>query len=293
MTESILSPKRRGTSASRRSMVCALLVLISGMMTPVSGNQDDPKCLLVRVEEYQHFKRLLVVQPAEKPIAVPQIRVNRKRGDFFITINPVPGDRFFGTKLIREYEPVPFRMEIQVPDKNTLVLDGKIVDLSQVTAYYDYENRAYVFDIYRDLPPEGMEHLTHLKPANSSIGQLENAQKSPEVQLAGLHPQLARLGKRSGLPLNYLLKAFLISAALILSVGMLYFSVVLMKRSQTAEKKQKPMKPALRERVDITIDQEFDPSVIHAQDIKDEAARKRLSYDEAALLMKMSKGADA
>jgi len=217
--------------------------------------------IFVRVEENSDRTLLLmqfsqIIAPEQLP--TPILEQHPPAGEFVITLKNISGATFFGPTNQKVGERIPIEYSVHIPDSTQIILRGKTAPFQRLEYVYHYNKSCYMFEIYY-----------------FSVGS--------KLGTAGRPAGIAPSGKRDYQ--SYARRAILIAAMFLIAIG-LYLVLGHRRKPALTEKGQPPINRQLQ--MTPEVESNISNTESDEEKIKRLAREKKISYDEAALLITMS-----
>lgn len=244
----------------------ASILLIAGMLAyaqqlDLPYEQAVNPRIFVKVEEHSDRTMLLlqfsqIMAPEQLP--TPILEQHSATGEFAITLKNISGATFFGPTNQKIAEHIPIEYNVIVPDSTQIVLRGKTAPFQRVEYVYHYNKSCYMFEIWY-LPTEGKLGRTAWSSGAASMGK-RNYQ-------------------------SYVSQAVLIAAIVLIALGL--YLVLSRGRKPAPAKQDQPLAPRPSPSTGVEAPS-LSVTESNEEKIKQLAREKKISYDEAALLINLN-----
>lgn len=114
---------------------------------------DHSKRIIMKTEEFDQFRRIILTVPYEKNI-YPEISTIPDNGKFQIKIFPVDTNDYVGRRALKKHGDYPIQLNTSFPDSTTILITGQTVPFETLIGYNVIEGDMIIFDIYKTQPVE-------------------------------------------------------------------------------------------------------------------------------------------
>ncbi|MCD6204667.1 MAG: hypothetical protein J7L22_03285 [Candidatus Marinimicrobia bacterium] len=244
-----------------------------------------PNRIFVNTREFREFRRIYIQMPRsdQRQDIVQPIAQFDQMGRFSIMINIGDTAKYLGSKKIKDPGSHPIEMSISFRDSTGLLLTGVTDKFYTVNTYYSFGSHRYIFDIFWKKPVETAFREKSLSGDYPGFSQMKMVDVNPRQSGNAVQNGVKRFfSSNSRIWVSVLLAFgfFSIMAVIIL--------LVMLRRSryslETQEKNSNAVKSDVRQKP------------VNAKSKEDEiwelADKKGLSYDEAAIVVNISREED-
>jgi len=254
-----------------------LLSVLCGLLLTQAEVLNEPR-IFVKSHDLKDFRRIMLKFSMPVPFAQlpePKFGTEPESGDFTILLQGIPARRFFGPLELNDKSGHPLRYAVTFPDSMSINLQGRTLPFERMTAAYVYSENCFIFDIFYSKPLESL--------------YCEQSYSGP--YLTASDNSMSDDAARSRSWRKYLVRALpLATAAFVLMsvIGYLIYRYYFQLKPATRRRDDKfhEVKTMLRNNAEKIKAGQDDPEQL----INKIANDKGISYDEAALLVKMSEG---
>ena len=238
--------------------------------------------IYIATHEFREFRRIFIQYSIPNPpqaIVQPTLQID-KNGQFAILIQIPDSNRYFGPRILKDSGAHPVKIRVSFRDSTHMIITGVTDKYHEINAYYSFGKHRYIFDIFWNKPVQSAGYEKSITGDRPGFDQLKMVDAGNAAgQTSGSHNVE-----------NYLLGNSRIRTSVILALGLCAFGLVVgillqMSKHRTPNTKNHKRKgPAGSAAQDNTAIQKSEEEKIWKI-----ADKKGLSYDEAAIIVNMSK----
>lgn len=254
-----------------------LLIVLCGLLITQAEGLNEPR-IFVKTRDLKDFRRIMLKFSMPVPFAQlpkPKFGTEPESGDFKILLQGIPAQRFFGPLDMNDKSGHPLRYAVTFPDSMSISIQGRTLPFERMTAAYVFSENCYIFDVFYSRPLESL--------------YLEKSYSGP--YLSASNNDMADDAVSSKTWWKYLIRALPLAAAafvLMSVIGYLIYHYYSRQKPAVSRRDDKihEVKTMLRNNAEKIKAGQDNPEQLINKIAKD----KGISYDEAALLVKMSEG---
>ncbi len=184
----LLLNKLKLRNLAKANLMKAILMFIFVFVLFSNAWATKDKNVNLSTQEYSNYRRFILTIPEnieieENSIIMPQIDSNPSLGEFSIIIKSENVRKFEGERLRKDEGEIPIRFVLSYPDKNTLQITGKTVKYKNINAFYIIGKQQYIFDILTDDQNQSGFYTQSVKLLENNPISNDNPEDQPKKTL--------------------------------------------------------------------------------------------------------------